>query len=68
MEIPEAEIEGPVSINWYRSHSDPRKIVSVFKIDFGKTDLDPIKAANINLAVVRVLRQELNVKLPRHVD
>ena len=68
MEIPEPEIEGPVSIYWYRSNTDPRKIVSLFQIDFGKTDIDPIKAANINLAIVRLLRQELNVKLTRHVD
>ena len=66
--MPEPEIEGPVRISWRRSEADSRKVVSTFEVDFGKTNLEPEKAADVELAVVKTLRRKLRVKLPRHIS
>ena len=67
MDMPEPGVEGPVRISWRRSSTDSRKVVSTFEVDFGKTKLNPDRASDIELAIVRLLRRKLRVKLARHV-
>lgn len=63
MDIPDAIEEKAVKIHWGQSTTDPRKVVSIFEIDFGKTSLSPTEAASIGKAIVAVLRVSLGVKL-----
>lgn len=66
MNIPQPIEEGPVQISWRQSVADPQKAVSVFEVDFGKTDFSPGRAANVEKAVVAILRVGLGVSLSRH--
>jgi len=63
VEIPNPIEEGAVRVHWRSSLADPRKVVTIFEIDFGKTKLNPISAANVSRAVVALLRTSLGVKL-----
>lgn len=63
MDIPDAIEEKAVKIHWRQSTADPRKVVSIFEIDFGKTQLSPAEAADIGKEVVAILRVSLGVKL-----
>ncbi len=63
MDIPSPIEEGAVKIHWRQSITDPRKVVSIFEIDFGRTKLNPTEAANIGKAVVVLLRASLGATL-----
>ena len=55
-------IEGPVEIRFEKSG---RMVKAVYTVDFGKTKLSPTEAANIQKAIVAVLRTGLGVKLSK---
>ena len=55
-------IEGPVEICFEKSDG---KVKAVYTIDFAKTDLSSTEAANIQKAIVAVLRTGLGVKLSK---
>lgn len=53
--------EGPVEIGFERSEQGRIKLT--VSIDFGKTSLEPSKAAAILTSIVNILRASLDVKL-----
>jgi len=54
--------EGPVEIRFDRSDG---KIRVTYTVDFAQTDLSPGAAANVQKAIVTVLRKGLGVSLSR---
>lgn len=55
-------IEGPVEIRFEESGG---KVKAVYTIDFAKADLSATEAANIQKAIVAVLRTGLGVELSK---
>ena len=64
MNMPEPKREGPVVISWRQSIADPRKLVTTFEVDWGKTEMTPGEAAEVTMAIVMMLRAHLEIKLP----
>lgn len=54
--------EGAVKIHFEKSND---KIKATYIIDFGKTNLTPFEASNIQKAIVAILRTGLGVELSR---
>ena len=65
MWLPEPITEGPVKLSWRQSVADPQKVVSVFEVDFGKTNFSPEKAVDVQRAIVAILRGTLDVSLSK---
>ena len=60
--LPQPIKEGPVEIRFDRSD---RKVRVTYIVDFAQTDLSPGAAANVQKAIVAVLRTGLGVSLSR---
>ena len=61
--IPEPIKEGAVEISWEFSEVQVDKIKAIISIDFGMTDLSSSEAADVQRAIVNVLRVGLKVQL-----
>lgn len=67
MDIPEPIEEGAVKFRWIQSTTKPDKVKSIIELDFGKTDMTPSQAANVQRSIVCICRTAFGVSLSRFV-
>ncbi len=65
LDMPEPVTEKGVNIRWDRSSTDSRKIRVTITLDFGKTNLEPEKAARLICRIAQILRYPMKVRLDR---
>ena len=65
MNIPEPVEEGAVKFRWIQSTAKPDRVKSIIEFDWGKTDMRPEEAANVEKAIIRLCRASFGVSLSR---